>query len=101
MVVDFSDIKRQVKGWIGPRARSQDDHSYVATTRCWNRCSRRANRSFVVDENPTVEHIAYLIFAQTQKQGFPVVRVTVWETPSSFATYREDGPAEGPGPDAT
>ena len=42
---------------------------------------------FVVDQNPTVEHIAKLIFDFTKDSGFPVVRVTVWETPTSFATY--------------
>ena len=36
-----------------------------------------------------MEHIAYLIFRQTRREGFPVVRVTVWETPTSFATYAE------------
>jgi hypothetical protein len=34
-----------------------------------------------------VEHIAKLLFDYTLSQGFPVVRVTVWETPASFATY--------------
>ena len=43
---------------------------------------------FISDENPTVEHIARLIFEQTRDHGFPVVRVTVWETPTSFATYQ-------------
>ncbi len=42
---------------------------------------------FIVDENPTVEHIAKLVFEQTANEGFQVVRVTVWETPTSFATY--------------
>ena len=42
----------------------------------------------VVDESPTVEHIAKLIFEQAVRERFPVVRVTVWETPTSFATYR-------------
>ena len=42
---------------------------------------------FVVDHNPTVEQIAKLIFDQASEQGFSVVRVTVWETPTSFATY--------------
>ena len=32
-------------------------------------------------------HIAKLLFDYTHSQGFPVVRVTVWETPTSFATY--------------
>jgi 6-pyruvoyltetrahydropterin/6-carboxytetrahydropterin synthase len=42
---------------------------------------------FVVSSNPTVEHIAKLLFDYTVSQGFPVVRVTVWETPTSFATF--------------
>ena len=43
---------------------------------------------FVSEENPTVEHIARLIFEKTRDAGFAVVRVTVWETPTSFATFR-------------
>jgi 6-pyruvoyltetrahydropterin/6-carboxytetrahydropterin synthase len=43
---------------------------------------------FLVDSNPTVERIARLIFDYTSQQGFPVVAVRVWETPTSFADYR-------------
>ena len=43
---------------------------------------------FLVDSNPTVERIARLIFDYASRQGFPVVRVRVWETPTSFADYR-------------
>jgi 6-pyruvoyltetrahydropterin/6-carboxytetrahydropterin synthase len=42
---------------------------------------------FIVDSNPTVERIARLIFDVSREQGLPVARVTVWETPSSWATY--------------
>ena len=42
---------------------------------------------FIVDSNPTVERIAKLIFDHAREQGLPVVKVTVWETPTSFATY--------------
>ena len=40
-----------------------------------------------MQSNPTVEHIAKLLYDYTHSQGFPVVRVTVWETPTSFATF--------------
>jgi 6-pyruvoyltetrahydropterin/6-carboxytetrahydropterin synthase len=40
--------------------------------------------------NPTVELIAKIIFDQAHGSGFNVVRVTVWETPTSFATYSGD-----------
>jgi 6-pyruvoyltetrahydropterin/6-carboxytetrahydropterin synthase len=42
---------------------------------------------YVLDSNPTVERIARLIFDVSREQGMPVVRVTVWETPTSWATY--------------
>ncbi|MBI4476539.1 MAG: 6-carboxytetrahydropterin synthase, partial [Acidobacteria bacterium] len=42
---------------------------------------------YLLDSNPTVERIARLIFDYTRDQGFPVVSVKVWETPTSFATY--------------
>ena len=37
--------------------------------------------------NPTAERIARLIFDTSHEQGLPVSRVTVWETPTSWATY--------------
>jgi 6-pyruvoyltetrahydropterin/6-carboxytetrahydropterin synthase len=42
---------------------------------------------FVVDSNPTVERIARLIFDVARERGLPVTRITVWETPTSWATY--------------
>ena len=45
---------------------------------------------FIVDSNPTVERIARLIYDMSREQGLPVVRVTVWETPTSWATYAGD-----------
>ena len=36
----------------------------------------------------TAENIARLIFEHANSHGLPVVRVTVWETPTSFAEYR-------------
>jgi 6-pyruvoyltetrahydropterin/6-carboxytetrahydropterin synthase len=42
---------------------------------------------YLVESNPTVERIARLVFDISREQGLPVTRVTVWETPSSWATY--------------
>jgi 6-pyruvoyltetrahydropterin/6-carboxytetrahydropterin synthase len=44
---------------------------------------------YLLDSNPTVERIAQLIFQYASSQGLPVVRVKVWETPTSFAEYGE------------
>ena len=88
MVCDFNDIKRVVKSWIDREL----DHKMILRGDDPLLEPLRAldEPVFVVDENPTVEHIAFLIFDRAQREGFPVIRVTVWETPHSYATYTED-----------
>ena len=44
---------------------------------------------YILDSNPTVERIAKLIFDEGRRLGVDIVGVRVWETPSSFASYRE------------
>ena len=85
MVCDFSEIKRVIKGWIDREL----DHKMILRhdDPLLEPLQQLGEPVFVVDHNPTVEHIAQLIFDQATDQGFPVVRVTVWETPTSFATY--------------
>ena len=43
--------------------------------------------AYLIDDNPTTENLARLVFEQTQALGFPVIAVTLWETPDSHATY--------------
>jgi 6-pyruvoyltetrahydropterin/6-carboxytetrahydropterin synthase len=43
-----------------------------------------------VERNPTAETVAQLIFEYAVSQGFPVVEVRLWETPDSYATYRQN-----------
>jgi len=42
---------------------------------------------YLLESNPTVERIARLIYERSREEGLQVVRVTVWETPDSWATY--------------
>lgn len=86
MVVDFADIKRTIKSWIDETL----DHRMLL-----NRADplvpvlRQQHEGFyLLDENPTAENIAKLIFDYARSQGLPVVEVRLWETPSSFASYR-------------
>ena len=85
MVVDFSDIKRIVKGWIDREL----DHKMILRhdDPLVKPLQSLGEPIFIVDSNPTVERIARLIFDMSREQGLPVVRVTVWETPTSWATY--------------
>jgi 6-pyruvoyltetrahydropterin/6-carboxytetrahydropterin synthase len=85
MVIDFNDIKRAIKGWIDRELdhrmilRHDDPLSAALKT--------LGEPVYLIDSNPTVERIARLLFDISREQGLPVARVTVWETPTSWATY--------------
>jgi 6-pyruvoyltetrahydropterin/6-carboxytetrahydropterin synthase len=85
MVADFGDIKRVVKGWIDRAI----DHQMILRRDdpLVGPLQQLGEPIFLVDSNPTVEHIARIIFEYARSQALPVVRVTVWETPTSFASY--------------
>jgi 6-pyruvoyltetrahydropterin/6-carboxytetrahydropterin synthase len=85
MVADFSDIKRVVKTWVDREL----DHKMILRhdDPLVKLLQSLREPVYVVDSNPTVERIARLIYDVSQEQGLPVSRVTVWETPSSWATY--------------
>ena len=85
MVYDFGDVKRIVKGWIDQEIDHKmilrEDDPLVEPLR------QLGEPVFLVESNPTVERIARLIFEHVKNVGLPVVRVKVWETPTSSATY--------------
>ena len=87
MVADFSDIKRIVKGWIDREL----DHKMILRRDdpLVPMLQSAGEPVYLVDSNPTVERIARLIFDISREQGLPVVRVTVLETPTSWATYTD------------
>jgi 6-pyruvoyltetrahydropterin/6-carboxytetrahydropterin synthase len=88
MVVDFSEIKRMVKDWIDREL----DHKMILRhdDPLVKPLQQLGEPVFIVRDNPTVELIAKLIFDVARGQGFNVVRVRVWETPTSFASYAGD-----------
>ena len=90
MVADFGEIKTIVKGWIDREL----DHKMILRhdDPLVKPLQQLGEPIFIVDSNPTVERIAKLIFDQATEHGLPVVRVTVWETPTSFADYRAESP---------
>ncbi len=85
MVLDFSEIKQVVSGWIDDHL----DHRMIL-----NRddpavplLQRLGEPVYLLDENPTAENIARLIYDFAHSRGFPVVRVDLWETRSCYASY--------------
>ena len=85
MVVDFGDIKRLVKAWIDREL----DHRMILRydDPLVEALQALGEPVYLLDSNPTVERIARLVYDISREQGLPVARVTVWETPSSWATY--------------
>jgi 6-pyruvoyltetrahydropterin/6-carboxytetrahydropterin synthase len=86
MVVDFGDVKRGIKEWIDAtmdhRMILRRDDPLVG----WMRENDEPMCTF--EENPTAENIARSIFEHARAEGWPVVAVRLWETPTSYATYQ-------------
>jgi 6-pyruvoyltetrahydropterin/6-carboxytetrahydropterin synthase len=86
MVLDFSDIKNVVSTWIDDKL----DHRMLLQKidPVVPLLQKMGEPLFLMDENPTAENIARLIFDFTASRGFPIVECQLWETPRCFATYR-------------
>ncbi|MBI4844921.1 MAG: 6-carboxytetrahydropterin synthase QueD [Candidatus Omnitrophica bacterium] len=76
MVVDFNLVKKMLKKEL-----EYFDHSYINDTK------------FFKKVNPTSENIARFLFERlslkTKKKTYKLMRVSVWETSGSRATYYE------------
>jgi 6-pyruvoyltetrahydropterin/6-carboxytetrahydropterin synthase len=85
MVSDFNDIKRVVKTWVDRELDHKmilrHDDPLVGVLR------QMGEPVYTLDSNPTAERIAQLIFEVARGEGLPVARVTVWETPTSSASF--------------
>ena len=85
MVYDFGDIKEIVHQWVDKELDHKmilkQDDPLVAVLKSLN------EPYFIMNENPTAEALAKLIFDYSRSKNLPVSRVVFWETPSSFASY--------------
>ncbi|MCU0704908.1 MAG: 6-carboxytetrahydropterin synthase [Fimbriiglobus sp.] len=91
MVADFSALRRHIGDWID---RTLDhkmilhkDDPLVTLLR------DQGDPVLAIDDHPTTENLAKLIYEQVEREGYPVVEVTLWETPTSYATYTPAGVA--------
>jgi 6-pyruvoyltetrahydropterin/6-carboxytetrahydropterin synthase len=86
MVRDFTEIKRAIQSWIDAHLDHQmilcKDDPAVALLR------RLKEPLYLLDVNPTAEHLARLVYEQATRLGLPVTAVHLWETESSCATYQ-------------
>lgn len=87
MVIDFNDIKNVIHSWIDEEL----DHKMLLKKGdpLIKILEELDEPVFVMEDNPTAENIAKLIFQYVRGKEFPVVKVQFWETPSSSAVYQE------------
>ena len=88
MVVDFIDIERKVRGYIDEtldhRLLLHRDDPVIPALRALG------EPFLAVDENPTAENLARMIFEFVAREGFPVLEVRLRETEGSYAAYSPD-----------
>ena len=89
MVEDFSGLKQLVWGWLD----SEIDHTLLLhrDDPLLPALQSAGERVRVIGENPTAEVIAHMIFDYVAEKGYPVVEVALWETDTSYASYRPQG----------
>lgn len=89
MVEDFSELKRLVWGWLD----SEIDHTLLLhkDDPILPLLQDSGERVRVTEENPTAEVLAKMIYEYVAEKGFPVTDVTLWETDTSYASYRPTG----------
>lgn len=87
MVVDFGDVKAAIKTFIDENW----DHAMLLRRDdpLVEEYRKRGEPVYLFDENPTAETFARHIFRFAKERGLPVTEVRFWETPTSYAAYRE------------
>lgn len=85
MVVDFTDVK----GIVGTFINEKLDHKMLLCRKdpIISLLKKIGEPFYLVDENPTAENIAKLIYDFAKSKKLPVVSVKLWETETSFAIY--------------
>ena len=86
-VMDFGDISAVVKTWVD----AELDHKMILSERdpILAAMKEYGQPYLTLPGNPTAEAIAKHVFAYCRSQKLPVASVTLWETPTSHASYRD------------
>ena len=85
MVVHFDRLKETVGVWI----QAHLDHTLMLHRQdpIAGALEGLGENFFAMDENPTAEHLAQLLFRMVEDFGLPIASVDVWESETSRATY--------------
>ncbi|MEK7215259.1 MAG: 6-carboxytetrahydropterin synthase [Chloroflexota bacterium] len=87
MVVDFGDISATLKQWVDANL----DHRMLLRRDdpVAGMLGEMGEPLYLMDDNPTAENIARLIFQEGRRAGLNVAEVRLWETPTGCASYAE------------
>lgn len=90
MVLDFGDFKNALTSLA-----DQYDHTMIIEkgTLKASTLAVFAEEGFSYVEvpfRPTAERFSQFFYQELKKMGFPVIDISVYETPTNCATYRED-----------
>lgn len=87
MVCDFADITAIASAYID----AELDHNLLLHRNdpLVPALAEAGERFTLLDEHPTAELLAKMIFAHVKSRGLNVQSVALWETASAYATYSE------------
>lgn len=88
MVIDFADVNEVVKTWVDENL----DHRMLLCRAdpLAPALIEAGEPVYLMDDNPTAENIARLIWQAAHEGGLQVSEVRLWETSTSRARYRGD-----------
>ncbi|MBB6215342.1 6-pyruvoyltetrahydropterin/6-carboxytetrahydropterin synthase [Anaerosolibacter carboniphilus] len=91
MVIDFGDLKRDVKAMV-----DYYDHALIIQKGTMReetlRCLREDGFHIIeVNFRPTAENFAFIFHETMKNKGYNVKRAIVYETPTNSAVYEESG----------
>ncbi len=86
MVIDFNELGDLVKSWIDDNL----DHRMILWQEdpAVDMLKTLGEPVYLLDCNPTAENIARHIFEKVEQAGLELSKVCLWETSTSYATYK-------------
>jgi 6-pyruvoyltetrahydropterin/6-carboxytetrahydropterin synthase len=86
MVIDFTAVNEVVKTWVDGNL---DHRMLLCREDPMVPVMQDADEPvYVMDENPTAENIAALVYKAAHRSGLKVSEVRLWETSTSRAAYK-------------
>ena len=88
MVADFRDVRSSIQAWIDEHL----DHRMILRRDdpLAEAIQALGQHAYLIDDNPTTENLARLVFEQTQALGFPVIAVTPLGNPRLLRHVRAE-----------